>query len=149
MNPHCSPDPDAQVGPVDTNNFNQVLEHFDGEGHIIWPNMRFNIACDICHEKNLALTNPSLDPRSRETHESYAALPVCGHAFGYTCLLQHMLKDLHLSNPPCPACSTRIFARVPPRVRGVRRRGAAARRGVLRLPPDRRGDEGCAEGGGG
>ncbi|KAI0837533.1 hypothetical protein F5Y06DRAFT_297390 [Hypoxylon sp. FL0890] len=100
-------DSDQQVTTVTTNNFPKVLEHFDKKGHLINPKTRFDIQCSICYEKNLALVNPTFDKRSRDTHESYAVLPLCGHAFGYTCLLSWLMQD-RIYNSRCPVCRKQV-----------------------------------------
>ncbi|KAI1137131.1 hypothetical protein F5Y05DRAFT_414294 [Hypoxylon sp. FL0543] len=97
---------DEQVTTVSTNNFRNVLENFDEDGHIKDQRTRFDITCSICYEKNLALLNPVFDKRSRKTHESYAVLPMCGHAFGYTCLLRWLKLNF---SPSCPICRKQVF----------------------------------------
>ncbi|KAI1205394.1 uncharacterized protein F4807DRAFT_471073 [Annulohypoxylon truncatum] len=101
------------IDTVDTSNFIEVLRYFDEDGNIANPNTRFDIQCGICREKNLALLNPAFDKRSRETHETYAVLPNCGHAFGYVCLSSWIFSN---SVPTCPTCRKRIFNRDQPRV---------------------------------
>ncbi|KAI2472514.1 hypothetical protein F4781DRAFT_382902 [Annulohypoxylon bovei var. microspora] len=65
------------------------------------------LQCSICCDKNLALLNPRFDKRSRTTHESYAVLPNCGHAFGYVCLHNWVVSN---ENPTCPVCRKDVFA---------------------------------------
>lgn len=89
---------------VDTENFHQVLEHFDDEGHLKdKDNTRIAINCAICKEHDLAILNHDKQERSRSRHESYAVLK-CGHAFGYVCLHNWLLQ-----NKTCPSCRTNPF----------------------------------------
>lgn len=91
---------------VETANFSEVVKHFDENGKIIDENTRFKIECSICRDKILALTNPKFDQRSESTHETYAVLHQCGHAFGYRCL-RGWMNSQH--TPTCPICRQRIF----------------------------------------
>ncbi|KAI1408984.1 hypothetical protein F5Y13DRAFT_203971 [Hypoxylon sp. FL1857] len=114
QSPHTPGPADEQVTTVTTSNFLQVLEHFDQEGHIINENTRFDIQCNVCYGKNLAVINPIFDKKSRDTHESYAVLPMCGHAFGYTCLFNWLKRDFNLDNPTCPICRQPVYPSTEP-----------------------------------
>ncbi|KAI1081936.1 hypothetical protein F5B20DRAFT_578712 [Whalleya microplaca] len=94
---------------VETNNFHRVLEYFDDNGNIINPTKtRFELSCQICGDKSLALVNDHLDRRSRETHECYTVLPLCGHGFGYRCLYSWLITNLY-GDPTCPTCRLPVF----------------------------------------
>ncbi|CAJ2500488.1 Uu.00g033410.m01.CDS01 [Anthostomella pinea] len=92
---------------IETNNFHEVLKHFDAEGRIIDHETRFAVQCAICIERNLSLLNDRFDTKSRATHEPYTVLP-CGHAFGYECVSNWAL---HREMPTCPLCRKAIYAR--------------------------------------
>ncbi|KAI8952139.1 hypothetical protein F4801DRAFT_577774 [Xylaria longipes] len=96
---------DAPV--IDTNNFRQVLLHFDENGDLADPNTRIAILCNICQEKHLAIGNARLDKVATESHENYSVVPSCGHAFGVKCL-SHWIRvhyfRLNDRQPPCPSC---------------------------------------------
>ncbi|RYC61656.1 hypothetical protein CHU98_g4562 [Xylaria longipes] len=120
---------DAPV--IDTNNFRQVLLHFDENGDLADPNTRIAILCNICQEKHLAIGNARLDKVATESHENYSVVPSCGHAFGVKCLshvscsppsMAHLRTRVHQAltkliqwirvhyfrlndrQPPCPSC---------------------------------------------
>ncbi|KAI1091664.1 hypothetical protein F5B19DRAFT_256510 [Rostrohypoxylon terebratum] len=96
---------------VDSLYFSEVLRHFDENGNVIDENTSFQIQCIICHDKKLAITNPKLDQKSEETHESYVVLHLCGHAFGSSCLVQWVYESYNLT---CPVCRQPIFnGRIP------------------------------------
>ncbi|KAI2601956.1 hypothetical protein GGR54DRAFT_560071 [Hypoxylon sp. NC1633] len=99
---------------IETNNFHQVLEHFDQDGHIINLDTRFDIQCQVCLTRNLSVLNSKFDKRSRDTHETYCVFPRCGHAFGYTCIYKWITRFLR---PQCPVCRMDIFS--PPTDRGL------------------------------
>ncbi|KAI0103555.1 hypothetical protein F4814DRAFT_452904 [Daldinia grandis] len=102
---------------VDTQYFYEVLGHFGEDGHLISSTTRFQIKCYICHNVHLSLVNPLFDKKSRATHEPFAVLPRCGHAFGYECISQWLMKDINLENPKCPTCRKGIFrSRIRPEV---------------------------------
>ncbi|RYC58345.1 hypothetical protein CHU98_g7860 [Xylaria longipes] len=71
---------------VETNNFHQVLEHFNSAGGLKHKETRLEIECQICLSKNLALVNLEQEKPVSDTHEQYVILPRCGHAFGHQCL---------------------------------------------------------------
>ncbi|OTA82933.1 hypothetical protein M434DRAFT_16857 [Hypoxylon sp. CO27-5] len=102
---------DPEVVTVSTNNFFKVLEYFDDQGTLIYPKTRFDIQCNICLQKNLAIVNPDFDKRSRLTHECYAVLPRCGHAFGYKCIYDWLKQGMGIFNPKCPICRRIVFHR--------------------------------------
>ncbi|KAK7757158.1 hypothetical protein SLS62_000707 [Diatrype stigma] len=118
---------------IDTNNFHQVLKHFDADGQLLADEARTEIAipCSIC-TKNLAIPCRGADITD-ETHEAFAVLP-CGHGFGFVCLCAWLAKsqwDHRFQGqgdgrdpfrPQCPACRQPA-----PVVPGTRR--------VFRLPP--------------
>ncbi|KAI1378702.1 hypothetical protein F4677DRAFT_411717 [Hypoxylon crocopeplum] len=113
--PQISSNSDQQVAvtTVESNNFRHVLEYFNEQGHLTNPDTtRLSIPCGICGEKDLALLNGKFNKRSRETHESFAVLPICGHAFGYNCLFEWLLKDINKRNPICPFCRAQAFPSV-------------------------------------
>ncbi|KAI0810184.1 hypothetical protein GGR55DRAFT_678779 [Xylaria sp. FL0064] len=91
---------------VDTNNFHRVIPLFDEAGDLVDPKTNFDIMCDICQDKKLALTNKQLDENFDDSHEKYALLPRCGHAFGSDCLFEwvHYNNSLHGIDPTCPSC---------------------------------------------
>ncbi|KAI1131774.1 hypothetical protein F5Y10DRAFT_285701 [Nemania abortiva] len=95
---------------VETNNFHQVIQHFNDAGELTNMNTRFSIDCQICMCKNLALTNTLVDVPTNELHEKYAVLPRCGHAFGFQCLGQWIKtqKTQHNFNLKCPSCRSPI-----------------------------------------
>ncbi|KAI0870425.1 hypothetical protein GGS24DRAFT_475350, partial [Hypoxylon argillaceum] len=96
---------------VETNNLHQVIQHFDDSGELIDNKTRIKIECQICMCKDLALTNRELDPLDKESHESYAVLPRCGHAFGHSCL-QRWIKTQRAQrnyDPKCPSCRTPLL----------------------------------------
>ncbi|KAI2604679.1 hypothetical protein GGR54DRAFT_652971 [Hypoxylon sp. NC1633] len=95
---------------IETNNIHQVLEQFDEDGHIINQDTSFQIRCEICKERNLAILNSKVDKRSVDTHEYYAVLPGCGHIFGYTCVYTWILRA---GEPTCPYCRTTVFPHSP------------------------------------
>ncbi|KAI0849617.1 hypothetical protein F5Y00DRAFT_261402 [Daldinia vernicosa] len=95
---------------VDTQYFHEVLTHFNEEGHLINRNTRFNIKCSICQDAHLSLVNHDFDKKSRATHEPFAVLPRCGHAFGYECISQWLMRDINIGNPRCPTCRTDVFS---------------------------------------
>ncbi|CAJ2513283.1 Uu.00g014020.m01.CDS01 [Anthostomella pinea] len=102
--------PRTTVVTVETNNFNAILEHFDEDGHLLNPPpVHLSIECQICYDKNLALVNPRFDTNSRDTHEVYAVLPRCGHAFGYSCLFHWFNMNRNGRNPGCPSCRAPVF----------------------------------------
>ncbi|KAI0423546.1 hypothetical protein F5Y09DRAFT_355686 [Xylaria sp. FL1042] len=97
---------------VDTNNFHRVISLFDEAGDLVDPKTSFAIMCSICHNKHLALTNDQPDEKFDDTHEQYAVLPRCGHAFGSDCLLKwvHMADcRRHDIVPTCPTCRCPIL----------------------------------------
>ncbi|KAI1375651.1 hypothetical protein F4677DRAFT_421962 [Hypoxylon crocopeplum] len=101
---------------VDTNNFRQVLEEFDENGHLINPGTRFKIPCVICQEQNLAFLNSKFDKLSRDTYEDFAVLPICGHAFCFQCISHWLVtEEIRLRQegrpviPTCPSCRTEIY----------------------------------------
>ncbi|KAI6088162.1 hypothetical protein F4821DRAFT_258332 [Hypoxylon rubiginosum] len=109
-----SPSPRSPNGDSTTltsNHFKHILEAFDEEGHLINPETRFHITCPICDEKDLAILNSGFYKRSRTTHESYAVLPRCQHAFGHTCLSNWIMRNINTNGQPplCPSCRTPIF----------------------------------------
>ncbi|KAI1350818.1 hypothetical protein F5Y01DRAFT_325870 [Xylaria sp. FL0043] len=91
---------------VDTNNFRRVISLFDEAGELVDPKTRFAITCAICQDKKLALTNKQLDDNFGHSHEKYAVLPRCGHAFGSDCLFEwvHYNNSLYGREPTCPSC---------------------------------------------
>lgn len=94
----------GDVKVVDTENFHQVLEHFDDEGHLKdKDHVKLAITCGICRERDLAILNHDMDQRSRQRHESYCVLN-CGHSFGYVCVHNWLLK-----NKTCPSCRKNPF----------------------------------------
>ncbi|OTA99409.1 hypothetical protein M426DRAFT_16487 [Hypoxylon sp. CI-4A] len=97
------------VPVIDSNNFRQVLQYFDRNGECINSNIRFRIPCAICNTKDISLVNSKFDKISRETHEPYAVLPRCGHAFGYTCLYTWLSNSINLEMPKCPSCRQDAF----------------------------------------
>ncbi|KAI1358532.1 hypothetical protein F5Y08DRAFT_345599 [Xylaria arbuscula] len=85
---------------VDTNNFKEVLRHFDDDGELTDKQaIRIAIDCPICLEKRLAITNPDFDEMNPTTHETYRVLP-CGHAFGADCLYNW----INMGGDTCPSC---------------------------------------------
>ncbi|KAI1804680.1 hypothetical protein F4811DRAFT_570783 [Daldinia bambusicola] len=98
-----------QTTTVETNYFPQVLTHFDEHGHLINPATRFSIHCDICHSANLSFVNHAVDKKTAATHEPFAVLPRCGHAFGYECLLGWVWRSINKTNPVCPSCRKEVF----------------------------------------
>ncbi|KAK6949443.1 hypothetical protein Daesc_009523 [Daldinia eschscholtzii] len=99
-----------EITTVETHYFPEVLEHFDDHGHLIDPNTKFNIGCYICHVANLGLVNHASEQRSSLTHEPFAVLPRCGHAFGYQCIMGWLLLDINKKNPKCPACRKEVYS---------------------------------------
>ncbi|KAI1493179.1 hypothetical protein F5X96DRAFT_623281, partial [Biscogniauxia mediterranea] len=94
---------------VETNNFHQVLTHFNREGHIVNPDtIRLAVSCQICCCKDLAILNDRFDQHSRQKHEAYAVLPRCGHAFGYKCLYEWLTSEAKVNNPQCPSCRASV-----------------------------------------
>ncbi|KAI1282662.1 hypothetical protein F5Y07DRAFT_350552 [Xylaria sp. FL0933] len=91
---------------VDTNNFRRVISLFNEAGELVDPTTRFAIMCAICQDKKLALTNKQLDDNFGHSHEKYAVLPRCGHAFGSDCLFKwvHYNNSLNGREPTCPSC---------------------------------------------
>ncbi|KAI1504401.1 hypothetical protein F5X99DRAFT_372191 [Biscogniauxia marginata] len=126
---------------VETNNFRQVLSHFNEEGHIISPNVaRFAVACQICC-KDLALINDHFDVHSRDSHEPYTVFPRCGHAFGYKCLYDWSQRRERRKRT-MPRLQGRYFLSAKPHddVRDVRhRRQRRAAQGHPRHPGDAEG----------
>ncbi|KAI3332484.1 hypothetical protein HD806DRAFT_530232 [Xylariaceae sp. AK1471] len=94
---------------IETNNFHNVLKHFDITGNLIHKSTaHLAIECQICMVKNLALINPRCDDAtSEETHEKYVILPACGHAFGHSCLRQWLKAGGVRSK--CPSCRSQIY----------------------------------------
>ncbi|KAJ3571658.1 hypothetical protein NPX13_g5304 [Xylaria arbuscula] len=85
---------------VDTNNFKEVLRHFDDDGELTDKQaVRIAIDCPICLEKRLTITNPDFDEMNPTTHETYRILP-CGHAFGADCLHNW----INMGGDTCPSC---------------------------------------------
>ncbi|KAJ8109090.1 hypothetical protein ONZ43_g6235 [Nemania bipapillata] len=108
-NESTSPDVDTET-VVETNNFHQVIEHFNAIGDLINKKTRFAIECQICRGKNLAITNRLLDPVTESKHEKYTVLPRCGHAFGYSCLHEWITtQKAQGQNPKCPSCRAPIL----------------------------------------
>ncbi|KAJ2986331.1 hypothetical protein NUW58_g5075 [Xylaria curta] len=71
---------------VETNNFRQVLQHFNNDGGLINARTtRFSIPCAICQTRNLAI-NVQHEQLHDTSYEHYTVLMRCGHAFGYACL---------------------------------------------------------------
>ncbi|KAI1650020.1 uncharacterized protein F4817DRAFT_313327 [Daldinia loculata] len=102
---------------VDTQYFHEVLTHFNEDGYLTNKNTRFNIKCYICQVAHLSLVNYDFDKKSRTTHEPFAVLPRCGHAFGYECISQWLMKDINVENPKCPTCRADVFrSRMQPEV---------------------------------
>ncbi|KAI0428693.1 hypothetical protein F5Y09DRAFT_357493 [Xylaria sp. FL1042] len=106
------------IGPpaeilVETNNFHQVLQHFNESCEIANIKTRFTIECQICKCKNLALTNPEFDMLAEDTHENYIVLPYCGHAFGSSCLQQWIqYQKAHTRVvATCPSCRSQIHCK--------------------------------------
>ncbi|KAI0975471.1 hypothetical protein F4678DRAFT_485113 [Xylaria arbuscula] len=95
---------------VDTNNFHRVILHFDKVGDLADQNSRFAIPCTICDSKDLAIANVHLDEVSEDSHERYAVLPRCGHAFGSECVLQWInINRERGTRPTCPTCRSLIL----------------------------------------
>ncbi|KAI0480306.1 hypothetical protein GGR56DRAFT_671433 [Xylariaceae sp. FL0804] len=108
--------------PVTTNNFHQILTLFDrSTGRLLDARTTFEVPCAICHVKNLALLSPSQlgassnnnTVRTRTTHEMYAVVAPCGHAFGYACLRRWFLTQATQENfvLTCPSCRGRPLCR--------------------------------------
>ncbi|KAJ8128194.1 hypothetical protein O1611_g5443 [Lasiodiplodia mahajangana] len=97
---------DEPIVTVETNNFREVLEHFDFNGNVIAENTTiFAIPCVICQANNLSLVNPVLNGPTDVPTEHFAVLPNCGHAFGYKCIMHWFLVD----EPKCPTCRTPAY----------------------------------------
>ncbi|KAI1283594.1 hypothetical protein F5Y07DRAFT_156795 [Xylaria sp. FL0933] len=95
---------------VETNNFYEVLQHFNDACELVDKTTQFTIECQICQCRNLAVTNPESETPAEDTHENYAVLPSCGHAFGSHCLQKWIeyQKAQTQANPTCPSCRARI-----------------------------------------
>ncbi|KAI1742462.1 hypothetical protein F4680DRAFT_463913 [Xylaria scruposa] len=93
---------------VETNNFHQVLEHFDKAGKLKRKNTRIVIGCQICLVKNLALVNLERENHTPDTHEQYTVLPFCGHAFGHQCL-DYWIENQSGWPPRCPTCRQLVY----------------------------------------
>ncbi|KAI5918688.1 hypothetical protein F4810DRAFT_691191 [Camillea tinctor] len=113
---------------VKTNNFHQVLEHFDEQGHIKNPDITiFAIPCQICSQ-DLAVVNPKFDTCAHKNttcsirkHESYVVLPKCGHAFGSWCLLEYFTTQSNITaGCPSPSCGERIVGDFEPKEMFIR-----------------------------
>ncbi|KAI0414618.1 hypothetical protein F5X98DRAFT_389659 [Xylaria grammica] len=95
---------------VETNNFHQVIQHFDDKGGIInKKTTRFSIDCGICKGKKLAIVNPDFDKPSDDTHQKYVVLPRCGHAFCSTCISEWI--NMHKDRTTCPSCRALVYGR--------------------------------------
>ncbi|KAI1809768.1 hypothetical protein GGS20DRAFT_590262 [Poronia punctata] len=91
---------------ITTNNFKDVLKHFDHSGRLRDKRTRIRIDCDVCY-KRLAIVNPDLGLSVDENvrYEHYVVLE-CGHAFGYSCL-HTWVQAQRTRNPGgeyCPSC---------------------------------------------
>ncbi|KAI0448186.1 hypothetical protein F4803DRAFT_567758 [Xylaria telfairii] len=104
-NQHVGPETANMI--VETNNFRQVLEHFDSAGSLTHKETRLEIECQICLSKNLAFVNPENGKSLSETHEQYVILPRCGHAFGHRCL-NYWIKS-QSNGPRCPTCREFVY----------------------------------------
>ncbi|KAI1345908.1 hypothetical protein F5Y01DRAFT_320310 [Xylaria sp. FL0043] len=82
---------------VETNNFHEVLQHFNDACELVDKTTRFTIECQICQCRNLAVTNPESETPAEDTHENYIVLPYCGHAFGSHCLQKVCIRRNLLS----------------------------------------------------
>ncbi|KAI8949432.1 hypothetical protein F4801DRAFT_580395 [Xylaria longipes] len=92
---------------VETNNFHQVLEHFNSAGGLKHKETRLEIECQICLSKNLALVNLEQEKPVSDTHEQYVILPRCGHAFGHQCL--NYWIESQSDWPRCPTCREFVY----------------------------------------
>lgn len=102
--------PNEDTITLTSNNFQRILDEFDEQGHIINSETRFQITCPICDEKELAILNGKFDKKSRASHESYAVLPHCQHAFGHTCVFSWIMSNINDGETPlCPSCRAPIF----------------------------------------
>ncbi|KAI0470761.1 hypothetical protein GGR56DRAFT_657447 [Xylariaceae sp. FL0804] len=107
--------PAEPLNVVETSNFREVLKQFDGEGNIInRQTTRFHIDCEICQQFQLLILDEThVGQPVADTHETYAVLPRCGHAFGYDCI-KKWISISSESGPrgsTCPACRTPIGCR--------------------------------------
>ncbi|KAI1827150.1 hypothetical protein F4861DRAFT_536336 [Xylaria intraflava] len=96
--------PQAATVTVQTNNFRQVLKHFDNDGNLK-DGVQLSIECAICKVNNLSVVSTSVDKSlDEDTHEAYTVLRQCGHAFGYECAASWFNAP---SRPTqCPYCRT-------------------------------------------
>ncbi|KAI0814555.1 hypothetical protein GGR55DRAFT_437384 [Xylaria sp. FL0064] len=95
---------------VETNNFHEVLQHFNDACELVDKTTRFAIECQICQCRNLAVTNPESETPAEDRYENYIVLPYCGHAFGSHCLQKWIKyqKAQTQANPTCPSCRAHI-----------------------------------------
>ncbi|KAI0451420.1 hypothetical protein F5B21DRAFT_487040 [Xylaria acuta] len=66
---------DHAAAVVKTNNFRQVLLSFNEHGHLANAATRVSITCQICADKQLAITNPDEDKVTANSHKSYCVIP--------------------------------------------------------------------------
>ncbi|KAI0538765.1 hypothetical protein GGR58DRAFT_500934 [Xylaria digitata] len=99
--------PGTNINWVVTNDFHQVLRHFNEDGIVLDGNTYIDITCHICQEACIGPIHPRF-PGQTKPYEHYAVLKHCGHAFGYKCLF-HSLLARRINEPSCPTCGTKIF----------------------------------------
>ncbi|KAI0545836.1 hypothetical protein F4679DRAFT_599226 [Xylaria curta] len=105
----ASSPPAESIITVETNDFRQVLDHFDSDGNLIDETRTLlSIPCPICRLNDLSLINRHCEGPLDTTHEHYTVLMRCGHAFGYKCIT-HWLVVRRLNTPTCPLCRESIY----------------------------------------
>ncbi|KAI1739235.1 hypothetical protein F4680DRAFT_449338 [Xylaria scruposa] len=105
----ASPPTAETIVTVETNDFRRVLDHFDGDGNLIdEARTLLSIPCPICYENDLSLINPHCEGPPDTTHEPYAVLMRCGHAFGYKCI-SHWFLVRRLNVLRCPLCRESVY----------------------------------------
>ncbi|KAI2641142.1 hypothetical protein GGS21DRAFT_487478 [Xylaria nigripes] len=115
------PEPDTETGTgtepdpvpvpiiVSTNNFHQILRHFDEDGNVK-DGVQFSIECMICQVKDIAIVYTDQDdPSESSTHKFYTVLPCCGHVFGSSCENRWAESCIQeTGETKCPTCRKRV-----------------------------------------
>ncbi|KAI0528276.1 hypothetical protein F5B22DRAFT_641248 [Xylaria bambusicola] len=91
---------------VETNNFHEIIRHFDDSGKLKNRGTRMKIECQICQCNDLAILSGEND-QADTLGEKYTVLPGCGHGFGSHCLWEWIKIRLPY-NAQCPSCRTPI-----------------------------------------
>ncbi|KAK5628935.1 hypothetical protein RRF57_004651 [Xylaria bambusicola] len=92
---------------VETNNFHEIIRHFDDSGELKNPRTSMKVECQICQCNDLAILCRHSGEPADDLGEGYTVLPGCGHGFGTHCLWEWIKTKLPY-NAQCPSCRAPI-----------------------------------------